>query len=134
MKAGNAVYAALSDTKRRIYQDGKTNSRPILGHVSWDAENGAKIDSKAFFSSGVLELPPGGEIVQHKHSNREELYYVLSGKGEATIDGVTTVMEPGILFWFPANCVHRILNPDKEATLLIFFATAVTEPGHMSHD
>ena len=132
MKAGKGIYAALDETKRRIYEDGKTNSRPILGHVSWDAENGAKIDSKAFFSSGVLEVPAGGEIVAHKHDTREEIYYVLSGTGEATIDGETVIMKPGVAFWFPASCMHRITNPNQE-TLLLFFATAVTEPGHMAH-
>lgn len=133
MKIGSAKIASLYDTKRRIYADGKTNSRPIFGHLSWDAENGDKIDSQAFFSSGVLEVPQGGEIPTHKHSNREEIYYVLSGEGEATIDGETTKIQPGTAMWFPSNCNHRIYNPNEE-NLLLHFSTAVTEPGHMSHD
>jgi mannose-6-phosphate isomerase-like protein (cupin superfamily) len=133
MKVGKARVANLSETKRRIYPDGKTNSRPIFGHVSWDAENGDKIDSKAFFSSGVLEIPSGGEIRSHSHPFREEIYYVLSGSGQATVDGEPVRLETGLALWFPANCEHRIFNSNQE-TLLIFFATAVTEPGHMSHD
>ncbi len=132
MKVGNARLATLNETKRRIYPDGKTNSRPIFGHLSWDAENGEKIDSKAFFSAGVLEVPPGGEIRAHRHEYREEIYYALSGVGEVTIDGKTITVQPGTALWFPANCEHRVYNPNQE-NLLFYFATAVTEPGHMSH-
>ena len=133
MKVGTGQFATLAETKRRIYEDGKTNSRPIFGNVVWDAENGAKLDSKAFFSSGVLELPAGGEIMAHRHSTREEIYYVLEGAGKAVIDGETVDLSPGASLWFPENCEHCILNPNEEH-LLLFFATAVTEPGNMSHD
>lgn len=133
MKVGNARIANLNDTKRRIYGDGITNSRAMLGHVSWEIETGEKMDSKAFFSSGVLEVPSGGEIASHKHTTREEIYYVLSGSADVTIDGETIKVEPGIAMWFPANTEHRVYNPYKE-NLLMYFATAVTEPGHMAHD
>lgn len=133
MNIGNGRFASLDETKRRIYADGKTNSRPILGNVNWEAENGSKIDSKAFFSAGVLEIPQNGEISTHKHKMREEIYYVLRGIGEATVDGETMTIKPGIALWFPANCEHGIFNPNQEE-LLLFFATAVIEPGNMKHD
>ena len=133
MKIGQARLVNLADVSRRSFPDGKTNSRVLFANKAWeDVDAGDKIDSQAFFSSGVLELPQGAEIASHNHPYREEIYYVLSGSGEITADGETVPVSPGQAFWFPAKVEHRTFNPNEEP-LLLYFATAVTEPGHMVH-
>ena len=133
MKVGKARIANLADVNRRVYADKKTSSRVLFANDAWDVASGEKMSSMAFFSSGVLELPTGGEIASHKHLHREEIYFVLQGSGEITADGKTVTVKEGHAIWFPAETEHRAYNPNEE-TLLFYFATAVIEPGHMSHD
>ena len=133
MKIGNARIGSIKETKRRIFDNGKTFARAILGNVSWNVNTGEKIDSKAFFSCGVLELQQGGKVAAHSHKTREEIYYILNGVAEVTVDKEKSTLQPGTAIWFPANVEHGIFNPNKN-TLVVYFSTATTKPGYMSHD
>lgn len=42
-------------------------------------------------------LPPGASIGVHQHEDDEEYYYILSGTGIMTLDGVDHTVEPGDL-------------------------------------
>lgn len=133
MKLGKARITSVGDANPRTYADGKTTSRAMFGYKEWEIQTPERIDSKAFFSCGVLQLPEGGEIAAHSHPCREEVYFVLEGTGEVSADGESTVVKPGTAIWFPAGTVHRVFNPNKES-LKMFFATAVTDPSNMKHD
>ena len=56
---------------------------------------------------GPLELPPGYATREHSHPY-VEILTVLSGKGEAWLDGEagTTPMAPGVTISIPAGRVH----------------------------
>ena len=133
MKLGRARITSVGDANPRTYPDGKTTSRAMFGYKDWEIQTPERIDSKAFFSCGVLQLPEQAEIAAHCHSGREEIYFVLEGTGEVNADGEYAVVQPGMAIWFPAGTVHRVFNPNKES-LKMFFATAVTDSGNMKHD
>lgn len=132
MKLGNARIANIEETNQRIFNNGQRITRAILGNVNWDVITGEKIDSKAFFSCGVIEMQKGGEIAAHSHKTREEIYYIISGVGEVTVDNKTVTLQPGTAIWFPSEAEHRIFNPNKKP-LIVYFTTATTKPGHMAH-
>jgi uncharacterized cupin superfamily protein len=55
-------------------------------------------------------LPPGASIGEHRHADTEEFYYVLSGSGMMTLDGVTSPIAAGdVAAVFPGGS-HALAN------------------------
>ncbi|MGQ9622585.1 MAG: cupin domain-containing protein [Candidatus Caldatribacteriaceae bacterium] len=55
-------------------------------------------------------LPPGASIGLHTHEGNEELYFVIEGKGEMTVDGETAIMEPGDVCLTKSGSSHTFRN------------------------
>ncbi|MCX6091175.1 MAG: cupin domain-containing protein [Atribacterota bacterium] len=55
-------------------------------------------------------LPVGTSIGFHDHRGNEELYYVLDGKGEMTVDDQTAIMEPGDVCLTKSGSKHTFRN------------------------
>jgi mannose-6-phosphate isomerase-like protein (cupin superfamily) len=62
----------------------------------------------------ISTLPPGAECGVHHHSRTEELYFVVSGRGELLLDGVLHTVGPGTLVTNPVGTRHRLNNPGTE--------------------
>jgi quercetin dioxygenase-like cupin family protein len=54
------------------------------------------------------EFTRGASIHEHHHP-QEELYEVLEGELELTVDGVTQVARPGVVAIVPSNARHSVL-------------------------
>ena len=61
----------------------------------------------------------------HRHTFHSEVFYVISGSMEWTVDGKTQVLGPGDLVYIPPNALHytRVLGEDPVHALMLF------EPG-----
>ena len=73
----------------------------LMLHADWDS-----------FEHNSLQ--PGGVIGEHVHTRTEEIYFVVSGRGEMTFDGETFEVEPGDLIMTPLNGRHGIRNLGDE--------------------
>lgn len=64
----------------------------------------------------IVRVPAGHESNEyHTHTYEEEFYYVLSGRGVATIDDDEFEVGPGWFLAFPAPSVPHVLsNPFEE--------------------
>lgn len=71
-------------------------------------------------------VPPGGSIGRHRHGRDEELYLVLEGEGELTLDGVTHRVGPGSVAVNRAGGEHALKNVG--ATDLRLFVVEVALP------
>lgn len=58
---------------------------------------------------GEAEWAPGAIYVGHKHP-APEIYYVISGEAEWTVDGKTFRATPGTAIYAKPNAVHRMVN------------------------
>ena len=58
---------------------------------------------------GEAEWAPGAIYVGHKHPS-PEIYYVISGEAEWTVDGETFRATPGTAIYAKPNAVHRMVN------------------------
>ncbi len=58
---------------------------------------------------GEAELAPGAIYVGHKHKS-PEIYYVISGEAEWTVDGETFRATPGTAIYAKPDAVHRMVN------------------------
>lgn len=74
------------------------------------------------FVTGVAELPEGGYLALHRHE-QAETYYVLSGTGVVTLDGIEHPVRPGSNVFIPGFSEHGIRNAGTRA-LRFFYALA----------
>ena len=59
-------------------------------------------------------LPPGGISGEHVHTRTEELYFILSGQGEMTLDGKSQPVGPGSLILTGLGTRHGLRNIGEE--------------------
>jgi quercetin dioxygenase-like cupin family protein len=65
-----------------------------------------------YFHTGSMtfahyDFTAGSSIHEHFHPE-EEVYEVLEGELEVTIDGETQIARPGVVAIIPANCRHSV--------------------------
>ena len=63
----------------------------------------------------------GGTTSLHIHDQGDELFYVVSGRGTATLGDKTEVIEPGDVIFVPKSAVHVIENLDNDEPLTVVF-------------
>jgi mannose-6-phosphate isomerase-like protein (cupin superfamily) len=72
---------------------------------------------------GTATLATGEWLSLHRHA-QPEIYYILSGSGALTIDGVRHDVSAGTGIFIPGNAEHGISNAGP-ATLKFLYAFAV---------
>jgi quercetin dioxygenase-like cupin family protein len=90
--------------------------------IRWIADD--KTMQPKYLSSCVIRVLPG-ETVQpaHSHPEGEELIYIMSGTGQAWVDGEIQPMHTGTAVLFEQGQVHMIRNVgDEEMKVVCFFA------------
>ncbi len=63
----------------------------------------------------------GGATNLHIHDQGDELFYVLSGTGTATMGDKQEVIDPGDVIFVPRGAVHRIGNLEGDEPLRVVF-------------
>ncbi len=63
----------------------------------------------------------GGTTDLHIHDQGDELFYVVSGRGEATLHDKSEAIGPGDVIFVPAGAIHRIRNLDQDMPLVVVF-------------
>lgn len=66
-------------------------------------------------------FPRGGTTNLHFHEQGDELFYVVSGRGNATLGDLTDEIGPGDVIFIPRNAVHRIENLTRNEPLRVVF-------------
>jgi mannose-6-phosphate isomerase-like protein (cupin superfamily) len=59
-------------------------------------------------------IPPGASCGQHRHTETEEIYYILSGTAEMHVDGSPVQVRAGDLITCPIGTTHGIANHGGE--------------------
>jgi oxalate decarboxylase/phosphoglucose isomerase-like protein (cupin superfamily) len=72
-------------------------------------------------------LPPGTSIGEHRHGENEEIYLVLDGEGEMTLDESRFPVGPGAVVLNRAGGLHGLRNTG--AVDLKIFVVEVRLPG-----
>ena len=65
-------------------------------------------------SLAEARLPIGGATTPHFHELTEEIYYILQGNAEMTIDDEKRDVGPGDAIAIPPGAVHTILNSGQQ--------------------
>jgi mannose-6-phosphate isomerase-like protein (cupin superfamily) len=62
----------------------------------------------------LMAIPPGGEIGEEVHEDRDQFFRVEDGEGELWIDGVRKPIESDWAMVVPAGARHNVKNTGKE--------------------
>ena len=73
--------------------------------------------------TGVYTLPAGGTDTQQPH-DKDEVYYVVSGRAAITIGDEMFEVKPGSVIFVAAHMTHRFHDIIQDLQLLVFFSEA----------
>lgn len=62
----------------------------------------------------LMSIPPGEEIGEEVHADRDQFFRVEKGEGEAWIDGTMTRIESDFAILVPAGARHNVKNTGNE--------------------
>jgi len=72
-------------------------------------------------SAGLYVLPPGATDRQQPHTE-DEVYYVVSGAGRATVGDETRDVAAGSVIFVAATVPHRFHDIAQQLEIVVFFA------------
>ena len=58
----------------------------------------------------LTSLPPGTSVGEHTHAGDEEIYVIISGRGEMRLDGATVEVGPGDVIRNDPHGTHGLRN------------------------
>ena len=90
---------------------GRLWCREIFGHYQ-RTEPGIK-----FVHDDTIE--PGASIGEHGHDGDEEVYYILEGAGEMTMDGVVAAVQAGDFCFTQSGHRHSLRNTGAQSMRLL---------------
>jgi mannose-6-phosphate isomerase-like protein (cupin superfamily) len=71
----------------------------------------------------IAQLAPGKQLEAHVDP-MEEIYFIMSGEGEMTLDDETRHVVPGDAIWIPTGSCHGLINTGNEDCVLLVVASA----------
>jgi quercetin dioxygenase-like cupin family protein len=77
--------------------------------------------------TGITTILPRSRTKGHAHPEREEHYYVLTGKGHILLDNERYEIQTGDCIYVPPVSVHTLVNPNDES-LEFFWVAFPDEP------
>lgn len=77
-------------------------------------------------SLGIYALPADSIDPQQPHGE-DEVYYVVSGRGQITVGDETQPVQPGCLVFVAAHVPHKFHDITEDLKLLVFFAPPETD-------
>lgn len=79
-------------------------------------------------SMGLYVLPAGSRDPQQPHTE-DEVYYVLSGRGQIQVGAEERAVQAGSIVYVAKTVPHRFHSITEELQVLVFFAPAEGSQG-----
>lgn len=112
-------------TKRTFVEEADVETQVFdWGRLAWLSE--PRVTAAERFSAGIATVKPGQGHGLHNHPGREEIIYVLSGKGHQVVEPESGRIEreigPGMLIHIPPGVYHSTANTGHETmrTLVVY--------------
>lgn len=85
-------------------------SDPEYGNVTWHTLFSAPRTKTTDLCAGIAVCPTGtGHLCAHRHK-QAEVYHILEGEGEVTINGTRSRVSSGSIVFIPGDAEHGIVN------------------------
>jgi mannose-6-phosphate isomerase-like protein (cupin superfamily) len=92
----------------------------VLYKFIFDENTGAK-----YLIMRVAEIPPGGRVSRHVHSDEEQAYFVLEGEGVVVLNDKQYKIKKGYAVFIPLNTPHEVINTGATPLKYVFFNAKV---------
>ncbi|KAJ5162976.1 uncharacterized protein N7500_004806 [Penicillium coprophilum] len=80
------------------------------GDIYWHTLISSPKTDSTDLCAGIATCPPAsGHLCAHRHM-QSEIYHILEGDGEVTIDGVSSRVQAGSTVFIPSDAEHGIVN------------------------
>lgn len=114
-----AVFRRASDCPTESWRSSET------GFVDWWTLFSADRTPTRDLTVGIAEIPVGAPRPDRGHQHTQtELYFIISGSGEVTVNGETTAVAAGDAVLIPGDAEHVAVNTGSEPLRLLYaFAT-----------
>jgi mannose-6-phosphate isomerase-like protein (cupin superfamily) len=98
----------------------RDNIQPVVGDDGAIIRELASPHNSALSRHSLAEIrhPPGTASQEHYHTEAEEVYYVLSGRGRIRVNGETRDIGPGDVVVIVPNQRHKVWQ-DGEGDLVL---------------
>lgn len=83
------------------------NKQIMFAEKSWGSFRVLDVEKESLTIK--VTLNPGHKMNYHSHTNRDEVWTVVSGSGYTIIDGQKQIVRPGDVLRMPAGCKHTIV-------------------------
>lgn len=83
------------------------NKQVMFAEKSWGSFRVLDVEKESLTIK--VTLNPGHKMNYHSHTNRDEVWTVVSGTGYTIIDGQKQIVRPGDVLRMPAGCKHTIV-------------------------
>lgn len=93
------------------------------------AGGASPIQPKGFCMGYVTLDANGGQVPWHNH-DQEEVYFIVSGKGEACLDGERSVISQGQAFYVPPTAYHQLTNVGIEPLIMVYVYAPAGDVAH----
>ena len=70
-----------------------------------------------------LYVEPGARLSLQSHRFRSEVWCIVEGRAEATLDGKILRLSYGDILTIPVGSVHRLSNPGEERLVVVEIQT-----------
>ena len=70
----------------------------------------------------IAQLEPGKQLEAHADP-MEEIYFIMSGEGEMTLDDETRHVVPGDAIWIPTGSRHGLSNTGTDDCVILVVAS-----------
>ena len=80
-----------------------------------------------YLQINITEYSPGGEHTLHRHSNQEEVIYVLEGEGISRTKAGDQPIRSGSFVFVPADTDHATINLRKDVPLKAIIIKSPTQ-------
>lgn len=97
----------------------------LLAAPSQQGRSYAEVLRVQALSAGVYELSAGSDDRQQPH-REDEVYVVLRGSANATVNGRTVAVNTGSMLYVPAQVPHHFHDIEEDLTVLVLFSPAET--------
>ncbi len=81
-------------------------------------------------SIAEVRIPSGESVLEHFHKATEEVYYILSGRGQMHLEGETETVGSGDAIFIRPGQRHKIANHCKEDLVML----VVCSPSYTDDD
>ena len=111
--------------KEKIVLKGEGRKLNILGDQQLIKLTAKDTDGK--FTVILQDNPPNTQIPMHVHKNEDELYRVIEGEVEFTVDEKTTLLNGGDSIFLPRNIPHtwKVVGTNNATVDLTIFPSGL---------